>query len=520
MLPIGDRRASRTAALEGWHHWLGRVRARTTCSRGSPEQDATPVSSPPTSAPRAAADRGLPRLAARHGRARASAPTPVPPSEGASSRVGVLAAVMEASAQLRGALDRQRRRALGRRARPRARGAARGAFASSSRGPGLQTHLAPRRGPHGRPSRHARGRDRHRPERACGRSTTRTSSTGSPATGPPRRWSTSPSSVASTTSASARPARARQRGMGAGVAVFLTTKMFLEYRGAIFWKMAAGMGDIVFAPLYEALRERGVRLRVLPPRRRPPPVGRSHEDRGGHGRSPGRACVRDAEQLRPAGQIRRASVLPGRAASRASSTRPAEIERAHARVALLRVARRRAPACCATAWTTTTLVFAISLGMVPFTCRRADRRSHASGARWSRTSRPPRRRRCSSGCVEDERALGWPHAGTTVSAYEQPFHTWASMSQLIDVECWPAADRPGAIAYFCGALDASGPAARATGAPTPRSSARGCEQRDRAADRRTSATFCPGPRGGGGFRWELLCGRNGHAASTRSTAQF
>ena len=44
------------------------------------------------------------------------------------------------------------------------------------------------------------------------------------------------------------------------MAVFLTTKMFFEYRGAIFWKMAAGMGDVVFAPLYQALRRRGVRF--------------------------------------------------------------------------------------------------------------------------------------------------------------------------------------------------------------------------------------------------------------------
>jgi uncharacterized protein with NAD-binding domain and iron-sulfur cluster len=57
--------------------------------------------------------------------------------------------------------------------------------------------------------------------------------------------------------AEAGPARS-SRGVSAGVAVFLTTKMFFEYRGAIFWKMAAGMGDVVFAPLYEALRRRGV----------------------------------------------------------------------------------------------------------------------------------------------------------------------------------------------------------------------------------------------------------------------
>ena len=57
--------------------------------------------------------------------------------------------------------------------------------------------------------------------------------------------------------ADAGPDRAHG-GVGAGIAIFLTSKMFVEYRGAIFWKMAAGMGDIVFAPLYQALRKRGV----------------------------------------------------------------------------------------------------------------------------------------------------------------------------------------------------------------------------------------------------------------------
>ena len=45
---------------------------------------------------------------------------------------------------------------------------------------------------------------------------------------------------------------------GAGLAVFLTGLVLFEYKGAIFWKMTAGMGDVVFAPLYQALRRRGV----------------------------------------------------------------------------------------------------------------------------------------------------------------------------------------------------------------------------------------------------------------------
>ena len=44
----------------------------------------------------------------------------------------------------------------------------------------------------------------------------------------------------------------------AGVGMLLVGMMLFTYKGAIFWKMTAGMGDIVIAPIYEALRRRGV----------------------------------------------------------------------------------------------------------------------------------------------------------------------------------------------------------------------------------------------------------------------
>lgn len=46
--------------------------------------------------------------------------------------------------------------------------------------------------------------------------------------------------------------------LSAGVAVPGILRMLLTYRGAIFWEMQAGMGDVVFAPLYEVLEARGV----------------------------------------------------------------------------------------------------------------------------------------------------------------------------------------------------------------------------------------------------------------------
>jgi uncharacterized protein with NAD-binding domain and iron-sulfur cluster len=52
----------------------------------------------------------------------------------------------------------------------------------------------------------------------------------------------------------------RRPRFAAGLGLFLAWKMFLEYRGSLFWKMRAGMGEVVFAPLYQALRSRGVRF--------------------------------------------------------------------------------------------------------------------------------------------------------------------------------------------------------------------------------------------------------------------
>lgn len=46
--------------------------------------------------------------------------------------------------------------------------------------------------------------------------------------------------------------------VAAGKALQAMLRMCLGYRGSIMWKMQAGMGDAIFAPIYEALRARGV----------------------------------------------------------------------------------------------------------------------------------------------------------------------------------------------------------------------------------------------------------------------
>ena len=53
---------------------------------------------------------------------------------------------------------------------------------------------------------------------------------------------------------------ARHAGICAGAALRGSLRMLLAYKGSIFWKMQAGMGDVIFAPIYEVLRRRGVKF--------------------------------------------------------------------------------------------------------------------------------------------------------------------------------------------------------------------------------------------------------------------
>lgn len=49
----------------------------------------------------------------------------------------------------------------------------------------------------------------------------------------------------------------------AGTCLRIMIRMFLTYKGAVCYKMQAGMGDVIFGPLYEVLRQRGVDFRFF-----------------------------------------------------------------------------------------------------------------------------------------------------------------------------------------------------------------------------------------------------------------
>jgi uncharacterized protein with NAD-binding domain and iron-sulfur cluster len=53
------------------------------------------------------------------------------------------------------------------------------------------------------------------------------------------------------------------RGVGAGTAIRGLLRLAFTYKGALFYKMQAGMGDTIFAPYYQVLKSRGVTFRFF-----------------------------------------------------------------------------------------------------------------------------------------------------------------------------------------------------------------------------------------------------------------
>ena len=299
----------------------------------------------------------------------------------------------------------------------------------------------------------------------------------------------------------ARPA------FGAGQAIYLTALAMFEYKGAIFWKMTAGMGDIVVAPLYQALRRRGVefeffhRLDALHLDDR-----RLTIDAITMGRQ-----IRLADNVthyEPLTKVRGLPVFPDTPLTDQLAA-PVQIPCggwcsletywSDHPVAETRVLRRGVDF--------DHVVLAVSVGILPVVAGELIEDS----VEWKEMT--SRVRTVATQAFQiwlrpDEPSLGWHEPAVTISAYLRPFETWASMPQTLWSEDWPEDDRPGTVAYFCGTLNAAWPTAE-VGADYARRYEQ-CVREDAATyiDRNLKQYF-PAAVTEHGFSWHLLSGVNG-----------
>ncbi len=305
------------------------------------------------------------------------------------------------------------------------------------------------------------------------------------------------------------PARPK---FAAGWGVFLSSKLWFDYKGAIFWKMRAGMGDVVFAPLYQALRARGVQFRFFNQVEELVPSADASVIRSvvvGQQAS----LAPGVREYQPLVAVKGLPCFPSAPDCRQISDGSGTLEGPHPGSP----ASRRSAADhqeLRFGEDFDLLVFAIPPAMGRLVCgqlaaQRRDWREMLDGIATVATHA------FQVWLKPDERSLGWPHPGTTVSAFAKPFDTWASMSHLVELEDWDDVGSPATVGYFCSTLATGDPDVRIDAAAHTRGQAiQFLERHSRyfwpnAVDPETQ-----------GFRWDYLCAESDVTGPDRFDTQY
>ena len=224
-------------------------------------------------------------------------------------------------------------------------------------------------------------------------------------------------------------------------------RAFFTYRGAFFWKLQGGMGDIVFAPFYEVLRRRGVRFRFF---HRLTNVHLAEDD-AAHVASLDfdvQARTLDDREYDPLVTVRdmrcwpsvpdHAQLVDGQRHRDEQWEFESHWDRRRVGTTTLELGRDF-----------DFVVLGVGLGAIPYVCAELVDRD----PRWREMVENVKTVATQAFQIwldQDMERLGWPHGAATLSGFVEPFDTWADMGHLLDKEAW--SHQPGTIAYFCSVL--------------------------------------------------------------------
>jgi len=235
----------------------------------------------------------------------------------------------------------------------------------------------------------------------------------------------------------------------AGTAFLCIFRICLTYKGAIFWKMQAGMGDTIFTPLYDVLKKRGVTFKFF---HRVQNLGLSADktsietisiaqqatlkDRSNDATyqpfvtvqdlecwpaNPNYDQLTEGEALRAEGVNLESFYTTWKDVGEITLKAGQDFDR---------------------------VIFGIALGSIPFVCSELL----AANKEWklmAENVETVRTMAYQAWLKRDLKGLGWENQSPVLDAYVDPLNTWADMSQLIVREDF---DDVKNIAYFCGPM--------------------------------------------------------------------
>ncbi|MGZ4231093.1 MAG: NAD(P)-binding protein [Solirubrobacteraceae bacterium] len=301
----------------------------------------------------------------------------------------------------------------------------------------------------------------------------------------------------------------RRPDLATGKALQAMIRIVSEYKGAVLWKMQAGMGDTVFTPLYDVLRSRGVRFEFFHQVTR---LGVSED-----GKSVSSITVQP--QVHLAGdhydpivmvdglrcwpsEPRWSELVDGSKLRRRRVNFENECNPLHLRSRKLKVGRDFDE-----------VVLGISVGALPEIC------GELSDAN-------PRFKQMLDGSdtvmtegiqlwlAKQACQLGWDFESSIATSYVNVADTYSNMSQLIPREKWRGSVCPQDTVYLCGVIDHRGVHSQADADARVRSNAREFLVRN------AEPVWPKACNGDGSFDWEMLFDRKGGVGEKRLDAQF
>jgi uncharacterized protein with NAD-binding domain and iron-sulfur cluster len=299
------------------------------------------------------------------------------------------------------------------------------------------------------------------------------------------------------------------RDLAAGTALRASFFVLNGYRGAYLWKMNAGMGEAVVAPIYEVLRRRGVTFRFF---HRVDHLGLSEDGRSLRTILIGRqATVKGGGDYEPLVDVDGLPCWPhaprweqleeGEALAAADTSFESASSAAHdVEQITLRAGRDFDDA-----------ILGIPVAALRSICGDLVA-AHPAWSRMLATVRTTATVNLQTWLSADARALGRESDGDLQGGDPAPFSTYADMSHLLPAERWPEASVKHA-AYFCG--------------PLPDNAVPFEERGDERLARAAAHLFEQGARDvwpaaypNGTFDWNLLAAPEGVQGRARLAAQY
>jgi len=291
-----------------------------------------------------------------------------------------------------------------------------------------------------------------------------------------------------------------------------------HFKGAAIYKMKAGMGDTIFAPIYRVLRARGVHfeffhrvesLELSPDRRR---VERIQLNRQVRLRDP-------AAEYEPLVEVNGLPCWPNRPRVEALAAEEADTIAHHDLEDWWDPWQGRETVTLSAGRDFDRVLLGISIGAFPDVCRELIEDS--GNPRFAKMVHSVVTRETQSPqlwMAKDAKGLGWS-TPPVVIPYESPFDTWAEMSHLLEEE--DHGSKVQSLQYLCTGMDDDEPPPPARLDPDyPRRQRARVREHLRAWLESSAPRLWPGAASNGQFDWNVLDDPLGRSGEERLAAQY